>query len=89
MDPINEWLRERAQAGTAAEVVADSLHLWGELAEIVAGLSDEQWQDPKLFSRLEGRSLASVVVPGPFNEHTHEHVQADVEPWLASHGRRS
>ena len=72
-----------------ADAVVDySLRQWRDIRAIISELDEQQLNDPKLFPRLEGRSIGAVLTEGALSEHTAEHLSDDVEPWLARNGRQ-
>jgi hypothetical protein len=87
-EAINQWIHEQVQTAPPDSLVAASLRQWAEIREIIAGLSEEQINDPNLFPRLEGRSISEVLTHGDLFEHVREHLDDDLDPWLERNGRR-
>jgi len=88
VEPINNWIHERAASMTSDEVIQEARSQWEELRAIIGDLSIDQMNDPNLFPRLEGKSLKEVLLSGDFMGHFQEHQDDDVNPWLEKNGRR-
>ena len=85
---INTWIHEETAKVSVDDVMQQSRDQWQALREIVASVSLVQMDDPNLFPRLGGKSLNDSFLSGDFFGHIHEHMEADVTPWLAKHGHR-
>lgn len=88
VESINQWIHDMAEPAPVETVIAYSVQQWQDIRAIISDLDERQITDPKLFPRLEGRSIGAVLTEGVFSEHTAEHLADDVEPWLARNGRR-
>jgi hypothetical protein len=88
VEPINQWIHDRAAGMSSDEVIQEARDLWLELRRIVGGLSVDQMNDPNLFPRLEGKSLGELLLAGEFMGHFREHLDEDVLPWLQANGKR-
>jgi hypothetical protein len=89
VDSVNQWIHDDAEPKPVDEIVANSLQQWRDIRDIIAGLDEEQLNDPSLFRRLEGQSLGRVLANGALSGHTEEHLNDDLDPWLERNGRRS
>jgi hypothetical protein len=88
VEAINQWIHDTAERATAEQIVDASLRQWDEIRAIIAGLDEKDLNDPDLFPRLEGQSLAARLSGEGLFGHVAEHLEDDVNPWLERHGRR-
>jgi hypothetical protein len=89
VDAVNQWMHDAAESIPAEEIVARSLQQWRDIRDMIAGLDEDQLNDPNLFPRLEGQSVGEVLAQDVLSGHAQEHLENDVEPWLNRNGRRS
>jgi hypothetical protein len=82
-------MHDAAESIPAEEIVARSLQQWRDIRDMIAGLDEDQLNDPNLFPRLEGQSVGEVLAQDVLSGHAQEHLENDVEPWLNRNGRRS
>ncbi len=79
---INSWLYEQNKDRPVEEVIAESRGQWDEMRNIVTGISEDQLNDPNLFSRLGGECLAECIMSGDWFEHFHDEHETMLRDWL-------
>jgi hypothetical protein len=89
VEPINEWIHDDAEPMPPGAILSRSLQLWQGIRSIISGLSEAQVNDPNLFPRLGGASLADRLSEDGLFGHVREHLDDDVYPWLEQNGRRT
>lgn len=89
VERVNDWIYERNRNRPAGDVVAESRQQWDELRALVAAMPEAELNDPTLFPRFEGQSLAGVIVQGDLFGHFHEEHEPMITDWLTSHGRKA
>ena len=84
---VNQWIHDAAESDSAQDLVRRSLNQWQEIRDLIRDLDERQLNDPKLFPRFQGQSLGAVLADGYLSEHTWEHLDDDLDPWLARNRR--
>jgi len=79
---INDWLYEQNHDRPLDEVIAESRGQWDEMRNIVTGISEDQLNDPALFSRLQGTCLADEIMSGEWFSHFHDEHEQMLRDWL-------
>jgi hypothetical protein len=81
IDGINAFIYERNADRPLGDVLRDAWLAYGRLREIAGGLSEDDLNDPKRFSNLDGKSLGEALVSGSYFSHIRDEHGKDISAW--------
>jgi hypothetical protein len=80
-DEINAFIYKRNAERPLGDVLRDAWLVYDRLSGIVAGLSEEELNDPKRFPGLDGKSLGEALVSGSYFSHIRDEHGKDIRAW--------